>query len=717
MADGAKQDRPVPLIGILAVKHKFISEAQLQNALEKCGGERDLDEKLKAYFLSENLISSQNIHRLTTAVKAVAIHRQEYRFGAIALAKGVVNRIVLDLALEEQKELFQKGKKPRPIGDVMVESGIITTKQRDEIIAIQKQSSPTPHKAQTPPEKTANSQGGPPVDHHADYTSSATPAGTPACNDDIVLDRLKEVDRICGGLLLQVTWDHMSAFLTKICDMDPDIPAVVIRTALSEKGVVFGLASDEEIEGFIRSSIADSVLFCVARGLAPSPGKDTLIEFCFNTAYLKRSGMDDTGQIDEKRNSLRPLVKKETVLAEKISGTPPQSGKDVFGNAVSASGAPNVFFRAGAGAVLSQDGQKVSALVRGVPRMALDGSIAVSERVDINADIDNDTGTDECDKRLRITGSIKSGARVCGVDIWAQDIDNGIVEADGDLTIAQGIKNARVYARGNVYAQSISNSEVVCMGDVLVKKKIVDSKIECGGTCSIITGKLVSSRVAAKMGLMAGSVGSETAGPSRIRVGYDAFAARELERNRLGIRRMDKVIHRFNNKKNDINKQTADLQAQMVELERVRERLLVEYRKIESRSDRSPRDRETLDQRLAGLRNNLKAVETKIQVAAANIKDFAKQAAKFDQKILKPAAAKEILAEEKKNIVCWSQQTPGRARVVVDENMVSGTIIMGLHSTFVLETELCHVRITERPVQSEDEDAPQIFYQMQVDDL
>ena len=116
MADGSKQDRPVPLFGILAVQHKFISEAQLQNALEQCGGDGDLDEKLKAYFIAEKLISSQNIHRLTIALKAVAIHRQECRFGAIALAKGVVNKIVLDLALEEQKDLFQKGKKPRPIG-------------------------------------------------------------------------------------------------------------------------------------------------------------------------------------------------------------------------------------------------------------------------------------------------------------------------------------------------------------------------------------------------------------------------------------------------------------------------------------------------------------------------------------------------------------------------------------------------------------------------
>jgi hypothetical protein len=720
MADGSKQGKPAPLIGILAVKHKFISEAQLQKALEQCSGDADLDEKLKAHFLAEKLISSQNIQRLTTAVKAVAIHRQEYLFGAIALAKGVVNKIVLDLALEEQKELFQKGKKPRPIGDVMVESGIITTKQRDEILKLQKQSCPWPNKEEAGklPVKTVTPADDPPVDHNAHHTLVNNLRGPLDSDDDSILDRLEDVAQICDGLLLQVTCDHMSAFLTKICDMDSDIPAVVIRTALSEKGIVYGLASDEHLEDFSKSSIADSILFRVARGLLPSLGKDTGIEFFFNTGYLKSSGMDDSGNIDVKRNSPRLLVEKGTVLAEKIAGTTPQPGKDVFGNAISALSTTNDPFRAGEGAVLSEDGQKVLALIRGTPKMTLAGSISVYELSDINGDIDNNTGTSQCDGSLRVSGSIKSGARVCGVDIWAQDVDNCIVEANGDVNIAHGINNARVYARGNVHAQSISNSEIVCMGDVLVKKKIVDSKIDCAGTCSIITGELVSSRVAAKMGLMAGSIGSETAGPCKIRVGHDAFAARELERNRAGTKRIEKIIQKLNNKKNTISRQAAGLKKQMSELERVRERILVKYREIESRSDQSsPSEQESLDQRLTGLKKNLKAAETKMQVCTAKIKELVKQTTKIDRQISGPAASKDILADEKKNLIRWSQHTPGTARVVVKQKIVSGTIVMGLHSTFVPETELGHVRITERPAQSDNEDNTQIFYQMQVDDL
>ena len=716
--DGSKQGKTAPLIGVLAVKNDFISEEQLQKALAQCSGDTDSDEKLKAYFLAENLISSQNVHRLTTAVKAIAIHQQECRFGAIALARGLVNKSVLDLALEGQKEQFKKGKKLRRIGDVMVEAGLITKKQRDEILKLQNRSCTPPDLTGKPPAKTQSAEDGVAVGHDARHTSvNNIPGGTPGSNDDPVFDRMEQVALICGSLLLQVTCDHLSAFLSKIGDMDPDIPAVVIRTALAEKGIVFGLASDERIEDFIRSSIADSILFSVAQGVEPSPGKDTKIEFFFNTAYLKTGGMDDSGNIDLKRRGPRLLVEKGTVLAEKIAGTTPHPGKDVFGNAVPAIGKTDDPFRVGAGAVLSEDGQKVLATVRGAPRVTLAGLIVVNEEFDINGDIDKDTGPVEFDGRIRVTGSIKSGDRVCGVDIAAQDIDNGIVEANGDLTIARGINNARVYARGNVYAQSITNSQIVCMGDVCVKKKIVDSKIECSGACSIISGMLVSSRVSAKMGLMVHSIGSGAAGPSKIRVGHDAFAARELERNNAGTKRIEKVIHHLGKEKNVICRQAAGLKKQMIELDRVRARILLKYREIESRSELPQDDREALDSGLTGLRKNLKAAEIKMQMCAVKIKDLVKQSAKRNQQISGPALSKKNLVDEKRNLIRWSQQTPGKARVLVDGEIVSGTVIMGLHSTFVPETELCHVRITERPVKPDDGDDSQIVYQMQVDDF
>ncbi len=719
MANGSKQDNTVPLIGTLAVKKQLISEEQLQKALAQCSDDNNIEEKLTAYFLAENLISSQDLHRLTMAAKAVSIHQKEYRFGAIALAMGIVNKSVLDLALEEQKEQLEKGKKPRRIGDLMVEAGLITVKQRDDILKLQNRPCKPPDEAHKPPENSERLVKGPAIAHDAHCTSANNiPGQTLESDGDQVLDRMGQVAQICGGLLLQITCDHLYAFLSKTCDMDPDIPAVVIRAALAEKGVVFGLASDDRIERFIRSPIADSTFFIVAQGVPPSPGKDSKIEFFFNTDYLKTGGMDDFGNIDFKRRRPRPLVEKGTVLAEKIAGSTPQPGKDVYGNTIKAIAGMDDLCRVGGGAVLSEDGQKVLATVRGTPMITLAGSIVVHEESVVKGDIDNETEPVEFDGNIRVCGSIKSGARVCGVDISALEVDKGTVEANGDLTVTRGINAARVYARGNVYANYITNSEIVCMGDVFVKKEIVDSTIECSGACSIITGMLVSSRVFAKMGLMARSIGSGgTAGPSRIRVGHDAFAARELEKNSAGTMQVEEAIHNLGKKKNTILRQAAGIKKQMTELERVKERLLVKCRKIESRRARSPGDRESLHSHLTGLKKNLKAAETKMQMCAAQIKDLVKQAAKVDRQFSGPAASQKGLADEKKNLLRWSEHTPGKARVVVDGEIVSGTVFVGLHSRFVPDTELCHVRITERPVKCEDQEQSEVIYQMQVDTL
>lgn len=727
MATRSKQDKTVPLIGTLAVKHQFISEEQLQKALAQCSDNTNLEAELKKYFLAGNLISSQNIHRLTMAAKAVTIHQQEYRFGAIALARGLVNKSVLDLALEEQKEQLKKGKKPRRIGDVMVEAGLITLKQRDEILKLQNRSCKPPDQANKPLSKTKPApepaKDAPVVAHgetqaapvHDALNPSAKniPKATPESNDGPVLDRMEQATQICGSLLLQVTCDHLSAFLSKTCDMDPDIPAVVIRTALAEKGVVFGLAPDDRIEEFIRSPMADSTFFSVAQGVEPSPGKDTKIEFFFNTDYLKTGGMDDSGNIDFKHRGPRPLVETGTVLAEKIAGITPQPGKDVYGNTIEALSGTDNPFCVGAGAVLSEDGRKVLATVRGVPRITLAGLIVVHEESAINGNIDNNTGPVEFDGNIRVNGTIKSGA--CGVDITAQAVDNAVVEANGDLTIACGINDARVYARGNVYAQSITHSEIVCMGDVFVTKEIVDSTIECSGGCSIITGMLVSSRVSAKMGVMARSIGSGTAGPSRIRVGHDAFAARELEKNSAGMVRLEEVIQALWKKKDTMRRQAVALKKQMTELARVRKRIQVQCREIESQPELPPGDRDSLDKRLAELRKSLKAAETKIQMCAAKTRDLVRQAGKTDRLILGPSASKKALGDEKKNLISWSEHTPGKARVAVDGEIMPGTVIMGLHSRFVSDAELCHVRITERPVKSDEGENSKIIYQMQVD--
>jgi seryl-tRNA synthetase len=163
--------------------------------------------------------------------------------------------------------------------------------------------------------------------------------------------------------------------------------------------------------------------------------------------------------------------------------------------------------------------------------------------------------------------------------------------------------------------------------------------------------------------------------------------------------------------------QVSDLKEQMTELERVRAQTLGKYREIESRSDLSLDDQDALDRQLKELRKHLMAVEAKMQTYASKIKNIAKKTAKIDLQIAGPAALKKALADEKKNLIRWACHTFGKPRVIVDGEIVSGTVIQGLHSTFVPEADYRHVRIMERPFKSDDAQSSKIIYQMKVDDL
>ncbi len=522
MTEESKKKNPIPLIGVLAVKNQLVTKIELAAGLAQCEDAKDLERALKEYFLSSELISKKNIQRLTLAAKAISIHQKEYKFGAIAIAKGYINKSVLDLALEDQEEDIKKGQKPQLIGDMMVNAGLLTIKQRDYIL-----------KKQNRFRKSISREDG---INSAVPGDSGGDGGSPEPGD-------KEGDRpqvpdflpseiISGGVLLQVSGDFMGAFLTKTDDFDAKVDVSDIKEDLFDRGIVAGLVVDEMIHGFIGSSGFKTQAFRVARGLRATQGRDAKIEFFFNTDYLKAWGMDVDGNIDFKDRGEIPLIEKGTVLAEKTPRVEARGGQNIYGEPVLIKNARDRTLRFGTGAILSEDGFKLLSRVRGYPKYSLGGMVFVHEEYTTSGDVDFKTGHIEFDGNVNVKGCIKSGFKVRGNDISTIELDGGIVTADGDLKVAGGINEGTIYARGNVYAKFIHGSDIVCMGDVYVQKEIVDSTIESSGACVITNGKLISSKVSAKMGVTAINIGTQMAVPSVIKVGHDSFTAKELKHNK-----------------------------------------------------------------------------------------------------------------------------------------------------------------------------------------
>ncbi|HCY83631.1 MAG TPA: DUF342 domain-containing protein, partial [Desulfobacteraceae bacterium] len=203
MTDGSKKKNSIPLIGALALKNQLVTKTELEAALVHCKGADEPDEALKEYFQSQELISNKNIQRLTLAAKAISIRQKEFKFGAIALAKGFINKSVLDLALEDQESDLKSGQKPRLIGDMMVEAGLLTERQRDYILKLQNRIKKAGPAAVAPL----------PQDLSCDPTTEEESGD--ASEDTVDDASLMPPESIVGGIQLQLAGDFMAAFLSK----------------------------------------------------------------------------------------------------------------------------------------------------------------------------------------------------------------------------------------------------------------------------------------------------------------------------------------------------------------------------------------------------------------------------------------------------------------------------------------------------------------------
>jgi len=713
---GIKTKMKSPLIGLLAVKNQLITKEELETGLAQCSDSIDLEKDLKDYLLSKELVSEKNIARLSRAAKTLEIRQKEYRFGAIAVGKGFINKSVLDLALEEQEDAIRGKVKFCLIGDLLVDAGLLTENQRDHILKLQNRVRKP--KKEEPDEKMPAGQ------QSLDKDQAKTPAtdlakdseNEPGTDEDA--SALLEPEIITGGIKLQVSRDFMSAFISKTDHFNEDILVMEIKEALFEKDIVSGLVVDEMIDGFIKSSGFKIKSFRIASGIRPIQGQDAKLEFFFNTDHLKAGGLDEEGNIDFKERGEIPHVEEGTVLAEKTPMAVSKQGQNIHGDEVETLPGEDIPLRFGKGAKLSEDGLKILAEVRGYPKYSLSGVIFVHTEYTTGGDVDYETGHIDYDGNVNIKGCIKSGFKVRGNDVKAIELDGGIVEADGDVIVAGGINEGKIYSRGNVFAKFIHNSEIFCMGNIQVGKEIVDSSLESGGSCSIENGKLISSKVVAKMGVSARHIGTEKTAPNMITVGQDLFFEKEIIKNKTKVRALKENVEKFQEKKARFKDQNLELQKQITKLAHIQDRSQIEQRELHTKMA-DPENKDAageLKEQLTQLKNNAQNAEKNLDRCFEKSEAIEEAIEKVDSEIGFWEGKIYDLTHEKNNIVKWAKENPGNAMVSFDGSIQSGTSVAGKHSEMIVDQAIRHSKIREVLFGAETPEKRQM-YEMKIQNL
>ena len=689
-----------PLLGKLAIKNFLITEQEFDEAMAACSDSPDPEDALKNYFLSNELITPQNLKRLITATKAIALRQKDIKFGTIAVNKGLISQSVLDMVLEEQNQSFKTNKNPRLIGDMLVEAGIITIQHRNLILKTQNRLiKEIKHNYQNTGGNKANSNTQ--KSDNKDNSKSGQQE-TPEPN-------ISMVENLKYGIKLEITQDTLTAKISKTEEFDDNINSDDIRNLLIKKGIIFGIVNDDLLLGFIKSRGFKKKGFITAKGVDPEKGEDAKIEYFFDTDHLKAGGVSSSGRIDFKDRGVIPQVEQGTVLAEKTPMKESLSGKTVFGKELATNKAQDFKLRYGQGVKLSEDGLKIIASVNGYPKLTWAGLVVVNQEYTTTGDVDYQTGHIKYDGNIKIKGCIKNGFEVKGNDIKAHEIEGGIIHAEGNLNIINGINDAKIYAKGNVYTKFVHNSKIACLGNIYIAKEIVDSQIETSGACITKDGKIISCKITAKMGVFAKQLGTELSEPNIIKTGHDVFVNKELSNIKEKISKLVKTKNKKQRTKDKLIDENKGYHKAATSLANVLEKSRINQKRISSTLDTiltnkgKKGEAPKLEQTLNTLNGEEEKTNKKLKVCFDKIENMEKKLKIVEDSLVESEQGIDDLREERKHLAEWNDANPGDTTIKVTGVVFPGTLVQGRYSEKQIDDKLVNTKIKELMYQNGDD--------------
>jgi uncharacterized protein (DUF342 family) len=660
--DTISQDDAYLVMGKLAEKFKFVDEEQIQEALsiqkqEQLDGNKAL---LGEILVAQGMMSQNQLEFLLSIQKVIITRKMDRKFGMIAVKNDFATQEDIEHALMEQKKSYEKTKAVKMIGDILVESNVMTRDQCDAILKRQQRF------------------------EEIDITDPETPRSS---LNDAYFD-------------LTVSDDKLGAFFSIDKESTVSFTLRDIKDYLKQKGIKYGIVNDEKIVDYLENKEGLNTPLKVAEGKPPDTGIDASIKYYFDTVPLKMGTVKNGGGIDFKDRGDTPQVTKGDLLAEKIPAVEGATGYDVYGRYLSVSKPIDITLRKGKGTSISEDKLKIYAETDGIPEISAVGKVYVSPRLEISGGVGLKTGHVDFDGKIDVIGTIQNGYRVRGNSLKANEILKAEIEMDGDISISGGIIGAKIKGGGSVSAMYVHESDIEVLGDVLVEKEIIDSKINTSGACIAENGPILSSRVSAKKGIQAIQIGSEISKPCNLSVGYDEKVKEDTDaiKEVIPLKKQEQTgyhrrIKEIENEPDIIEKVIADM-AQVQNRAVVKQRKLSEeIEKIKETGDKV--QHEGAEAELSELDLEIENREKKLESLFNKQDQITTEIDDLTQKIENSKTEVQDLRERISDIVEWSTSEKGIPEIKVSDVIFADTTINGIYSSLKLKQNQKNVLIME----------------------
>ena len=308
--------------------------------------------------------------------------------------------------------------------------------------------------------------------------------------------------------------------------------------AIKLAGVTTGI-KDAAIERLSKETFGatERQSLIVAKGQAPTPGKDSYVKYAFDPEKRAGKVLDD-GTIDYRERNQNVGVAKDQELGTVIPAEKGTPGVNLKGEQLPAKDGDEKSFSAGQNVRLQ--GEKFISEIDGAAAVAGD-TLEVQPVMNIGGDIGYDTGNIDLPMNVEISGSVQSGfsVKAAGSVVIGGTVENGAsVTAAGDVVVAKGIfgEDSTVFAKQNVETKFIQNSTVQALGNVNVGAYIINGIVKADGEVVVQegggkgAGTIVGGEVTATVGIHAKMIGSADTDRTIAEIGPTFEQATELKR-------------------------------------------------------------------------------------------------------------------------------------------------------------------------------------------
>ncbi|MBF0468464.1 MAG: DUF342 domain-containing protein [Desulfamplus sp.] len=713
----------IPSFAALAIKYDMINQDQLSDAyrfMEKKKSEAEPC-SLEYALLTNKAITRQQVDLVKALRDFLTVRKKSELFGYIAVEKGYATQKEIKSALARQQQLFREKRVRKMVGDILVESGILTrTQQRiiadeqknaadDKNIAINDKSIAVAGDQQISVSEQNRPVSG--TDQHADKLKKINPGTSSLPHQSrssphqfrslphqsrITKESEKEEPK---NIAVEVTPDKMEAWVKIIYNnpspSDSSVPwqpdslvesstelktklvtPADIKTALEKKGVRTGI-------------LRDAVLQCHI------DQKQDFFPAAFGE-YIYSKTLEYQFNFDKTASDI--TFKKNRSVASVDSGDLNIKGKDIFGNSVEFPDLP--LFRCGKGVFVSEDGTQAISLHSGYPAISLDGRLYIFPVINVLGDADTHFGQIEPYASVNVSGTLTGAYSVNAGQIKAGEIRGATISSIGDIAVEVGINRSRIKTQGNLYAKYIHNSRVESFGDVFVEHEIIDSTIIISGKCHAPKSRIIASRISAKGGIVAAGVGSDVTEPCLLAAGGEEHIALMSRQITDQIRNARKELDELMESKSEMEHNIKEIFRKMVELKAVHDRARSAAVEYSQHADISGHTNKKTTPLIDDLKLKMATSVDEIKKYNAQKKELESDLEKTANTIkeLEPGVEKQIMElEMDRNLFFkWADSRPSVPEIKVSGRISQGTRVKGIFSSITVHEDIRNSTLVER---------------------